>query len=251
MRSRTMTGLLLLASAACLGCSTKAEQCAKEFDKPIKSKDSFAICQAACDVEGDPDSCQITSWCVRDGDCEGHRQPGDFKGALAYIERACALAEQAKAKGGDPAKFAPISCKDLNLPRCLADPAPCEQRCEAGDALECARMADLYWRGWGNLKGDRQRALALYRRACDRGFACLAGGYATACKLGDPNVCIARCEQGEADACYWTAALFREGSGTSVLRDDAKALQYLEKACKADATISARCATLGQAEATP
>jgi TPR repeat protein len=108
----------------------------------------------------------------------------------------------------------------------------------------------MYWRGVGRVEIDSGKAMRLYRQACDLDYGCPGDGYAAACDPRKPDVCIARCEQGDANACYWTAAMFRQGmSSAKVLRDADRARRHLELACKFDGNISRRCATLGQAEA--
>ena len=60
----------------------------------------------------------------------------------------------------------------------LADARTEAEACDAGEADGCRRLANRYEEGLGAPR-DRARALALYRRGCERGegFHCLLGGW--------------------------------------------------------------------------
>jgi TPR repeat protein len=252
-RAGWAVGVLAAAAFALSACDTPAERCEQAWIKEafLKPDDFFELCREGCDQGQNAEVCQIVGWCYRDGDCRGGPTAPDYGRALEYARRSCELGEAQVALGKLEATSSSFARRDeLWRTECLVDPGVCEARCGKDDAEACGWLAGMYWRGRGQVKADSWKAMSLYRQACDLGYGCLADGFAAACDSHDPDVCIARCEQGDANACYWTAAMFREGLRSAhVLRDGDRARRQLELACKFDEKISRRCATLGQAEA--
>ena len=249
VRQIVLWALVVALAANCSKPKTEAEKCLETFAKsgqPLRHI-PFEACQAGCDKEADPWSCQHTSWCYRDGACLGPVTVPDYQAALRYKVRACEVEKQVYAMGKPTSDT--VGCDSLWQDECLVEPSPCERRCEKGEDRACGWLANMHQHNFGAIKVDPARAIALYRRACDRGSYC-AGGYSAACEPYKPDTCIERCENGDANACYWTSQMFREGNSSAhVLRDADRAQSYLAKACRADDKVSSRCATLGKAEA--
>jgi TPR repeat protein len=257
MRALAGLGARFLGTALAFGlaglvaaCDSPAERCAKAWSKEafLQPADHFEHCLEGCDRGRSAAACQIAAWCLRDGNCRGGPRTPDYERALGYARLSAELGEALPASARERPEALFAERRDLWRFECLVEPGPCLARCERDDAEACGWLAGMHQRGFGRVKKDAGRALGFYRRACDLDYGCTGDGFRAAC--GSPDACIRRCEQGEAEACYWIAALLREGdSSRKVLRDPERARRELERACRLDAAISRRCAGLGQAEA--
>lgn len=115
-----------------------------------------------------------------------------------------------------------------------------EKRCDSGHAGMCGELALMWAKGWGGEK-SKEKADALYRRACD-------GGVPAACeKIGRDlsgkeqlKILEKNCAGGVAFACNNLGHLL--WIGKDVERDPARARDILSKGC--DGGFSASCRAL-------
>lgn len=123
--------------------------------------------------------------------------------------------------------------------------ADCERSCQAGDVEGCVRLASAYDIGNG-VDRDRERAIALYGRACKAGHlrACTeAGGIKARCRkyqMAAPHACVkpgdlsgAAADLSQAcDSGYGRACLNLGMGADELVRASGKtALRFLERAC--------------------
>ena len=110
--------------------------------------------------------------------------------------------------------------------------------CKFGDGLGCSTLGLLSERGDG-VPRDAAKAKALYRDGCIAGdiYGCLhadmlasdAGGHGAARRSARWS---SACARGDAGACAFMGMLYEDG-GEGAPRDDAKSLEWMQRACDA------------------
>jgi uncharacterized protein len=108
--------------------------------------------------------------------------------------------------------------------------------CKFGDGLGCSTLGLLSERGDG-VPRDAAKARALYRDGCIAGdiYGCLhadmlasdAAGHGAARRYARWS---AACARGDASACAFVGMLYEDGAD-GALRDDAKSLEWMQRAC--------------------
>lgn len=134
-------------------------------------------------------------------------QPGWAQSEAESTAAAIAAAEAALEES-DPSDPVPITFEDM------------QQGCDDGAAIDCLTLGHMYRDGNGAPQ-DHNRAVAMYRTACDIS------------KSDD---------QFGSYACHFAAAAYESGDG--VPQDVARALQLYEKSCKAGNEDSCSQATV-------
>jgi TPR repeat protein len=125
------------------------------------------------------------------------RTSADEEVESAPAEAAAVAAEEAREPEADPSEPVPVTFDAMR------------QGCDDGEAIDCLTLGHMYRDGNGAPQ-DHNRAVAMYRTACDIS------------KSDDPYGSY---------ACHFAAAAYESGDGLP--RDLARALQYYEKSCKA------------------
>lgn len=165
-----------------------AKRCEAGEDDPCREGAALLLGRGG-EVAADPARAiaLLNQACVRSG-FAACRELGDayLDGSLP-VDAARGAALLGKACDHDDAD----ACFDLGKSLVASDPAKAVQtfntECDHGDARGCDALGDLFRVGTTSLARDRDRAFALYRRACP----------------GDDFDCYkARCMSGESDACY-------------------------------------------------
>jgi len=115
-----------------------------------------------------------------------------------------------------------------------------ERRCDSGHAGMCGELALMWAKGWGGDK-NREKANALYGRACDEGVpeACAKVGRELSPEK-QVEILDTNCAKGVAFACNNLGHLLWLGDG--VEQDAARARDILAKGC--DGGFSASCRAL-------
>lgn len=136
------------------------------------------------------------------------------------------------------------------------DKADCETQCTAGNLGSCHNLATLAYVNYGdknasdaqNVK-DEDRALELWKKACDGGVfaACNSYGEARTSRTGTQPKDLAAadaaltkgCDGGNADACYTRGDLMLTG-GSGVTKNPALGLDLLLRSCKLGDSLACR-----------
>lgn len=124
---------------------------------------------------------------------------------------------------------------EVSKASCQGREADCEKACKAQQKEPCVTLAALLWS-----RQDRERAIALYSRACDLGATpgcmILANLYLNGIGTNkDPSKAKeyyeTACEEnGDGFACFRLAELYEQGAAKA--KDVTKALAYFRTACK-------------------
>jgi uncharacterized protein len=143
-----------------------------------------------------------------------------------------------------PSADAPHLCKP-------DDVADCEAQCAAGDPGSCSRMGYFHQTGKNGVATDPARAAALYRQACDAGWAVGCSSLGALLVMGegvprDPPAGAAlveqACDMGQAEMCSFLGGAMY--TGNLVAQDPAQAALLLQRGCYGGAPSG--CFLLGE-----
>lgn len=131
------------------------------------------------------------------------------------------------------------------------DVADCRAQCDLGDPGSCSRVGYFHQNGLYGVPRDPARAAALYRKACDGGWAVGCGSLGALHVLGegvprDANLGVKlveqACDMGMSEMCSFLSAAFY--TGNMVPKDGARAASFARRGC--DGGAGSGCFILGE-----
>lgn len=137
-----------------------------------------ASCSSRCDA-GDAASCASMGAVYMQG---GNGVARNDRRAVEMLRKAC---DGGSAKGCSDLRTMYSAGRGVGRSYDTQDLERYQRGCDSGVFASCADLGRMYQYGRGVAR-DQQRAVALYRKACDAGHL---GGCHSACRLGDATSC--------------------------------------------------------------